>query len=83
MSIELAGEPLTGTIEVYANGYTAEIIIRCDSLSETQLVACNESCGSGALVTCISDGKSYVGKCAWICCVSCGTVCQLTSCTVS
>jgi hypothetical protein len=78
----LAGSSVvSGTIDIYINNTSMDIIIKGDLFSPDQIKACSNSCNSSDRVSCQDDnGKNYTGSCQRICCNSCGSTCNLTGC---
>lgn len=83
MTVTLAGEPISGTIELLQAGHTVEVMVRCSSLTADQVAACSSSCNGGARVACSDGSKTYTGACQKLCVQSHGCTCHIRGCTVS
>lgn len=70
-----------GVFELWINGTSIDIKITGDSVSASQVSACSGSCNGGPQVSCEDDnGNQYTGTCQKVCCLSCGSTVNLTSC---
>jgi hypothetical protein len=78
----LAGDYVeNGSMEVNINGNSIDIIIRGDYFLPQQIYECSQSCNNEKPVSCADDDNhQYDCTCQKVCCLSCGSTCNLTSC---
>ena len=69
------------SLEPLTENMTVAVVVRCPSLTASQLQTCSASCAGGPRVTCSDAGKTYVGECLKVCVMEHGATVFLGGCS--